>query len=104
LNRSAALVRKLQKYSKEESKIRPEEEAMKAQTVKHLVNILVESPFYLTLPRRERHRLITDFIDLYSFVLDGNAGKRSTGETDQFSGKSEGEPRREQGRKGPFGT
>jgi hypothetical protein len=47
---------------------------MNNQVVKHLLGILLESPLYITLSRRERHRLVNDFIDLYAFAVDAPAG------------------------------
>lgn len=51
---------------------------MNSQVMKHLIGILLESPLYPTLSRRERHRLLNDFIGLYTFLAEtpnnGGAG------------------------------
>ncbi len=43
---------------------------MNSQVMKHLIGILLESPLYLTLSRRERHRLLNDFVGLYAFFVE----------------------------------
>ena len=50
---------------------------MNNRVARHVVNILMESPFYLGLTLKERHRLITDFVTMYSLVPDNRPERES---------------------------
>ena len=49
---------------------------------RHVVNILLESPFYLGLTVEERHRLITDLVTMYPPAADDKPEQESTQEPD----------------------
>lgn len=54
---------------------------MNDRTVRHMVNILMESPFYLGLTLEERHQLIKDLLSMYSLVPDVGPERGSTEES-----------------------
>ncbi len=51
---------------------------MNDRMARHVVNILIESPFYLGLTLEERRRLITEFVAHYTLVPDDDSGREST--------------------------
>lgn len=53
---------------------------MNNRAARHVVNILMESPFYLELTLKERHHLITDLVTVYSLVSDNRPEQPSTEE------------------------
>jgi hypothetical protein len=55
---------------------------MKNLMARHVVNILLESPFYLGLTVEERHRLITDLVTMYPPAADDKPEQESTQEPD----------------------
>jgi len=55
---------------------------MKYLVAQDVVNILMESPFYLGLTLEERHRLITDLLTMYPPVSDDKPEQESTQEPD----------------------
>jgi hypothetical protein len=55
---------------------------MNDHTARHVVNILMESPFYLGLTLEERHRLIADVVTMYPLVSDDKPDGESTPEPD----------------------
>jgi hypothetical protein len=55
---------------------------MKHLVAQHMVNILMQSPFYLGLTLEERHRLIRDLVTMYPPASDNTQGRGSTQEPD----------------------
>ncbi len=53
---------------------------MNDRAARHVVNILMESPFYLGLTLEERHQLITDLVTTYSLAPDNWPELKSTQE------------------------
>ncbi len=44
------------------------------------LNVLMESPFYLALSLRDRHKLVSDFVALYSSLIEGLRDEHGTEE------------------------
>ncbi len=55
---------------------------MNDRTARHVVNILMESPFYLDLTLEERRRLIADLVTMYPLVSDNTPEGESTPKPD----------------------
>ncbi len=43
---------------------------MNNRLTRNVLNVLMESPFYLGLSLKERHKLVSDFVALYSSLLE----------------------------------
>ena len=54
---------------------------MNHRAARHMVNILMESPFYLGLTLEERHQLVTDLLTTYSLTPDNGPERESTEES-----------------------
>lgn len=62
---------------------------MNDRIIRSALNILMESPFYLGLSLRDRHRLISDFVALYSPLFESPPGEHGT---EEQAGPSSGDP------------
>ncbi len=43
---------------------------MDTRLTRNALHVLMESPFYLNLPLKDRYKLVSDFVALYSSLLE----------------------------------
>jgi stress-induced morphogen len=53
---------------------------MNNRLTRNALHILMESPFYPGLSLKDRHRLVSDFIALYSSLIEGLSEEHGTEE------------------------